>query len=456
VRVEANFVMVKRVKHGTAEHNRRCRHGSIKLAILSFASMSLGVQLFLVIKDYVKDARRLAEETTQRLAHPRSTLGATNEATNDFVSKRQFLSPISTIEEPATLQSIIGDATTEDLPHVREADRRNNATIAQTKQTPEEQLKSMWTLSSSWVSQEHLETFLRAVSQAHIKKPIKRPITASVAFYYTKIPRVVVAHTPRFDLLGSFVRPTIFLLAIARFYGWELEILPFQGSSGESTLKHNLALGADIDEAWGTGYQDVSNRDDYDPVDMNIRAYDVLSFFPKVSSSATEHEWIQSRRIPEDGVELQQLCQRHSSTNDTCYVQIPDDTNMIESFVDTHGRVDDFFPIEFRTSLREKFLSRNMARLKRLGYDMDAYNVVLHVRRGDINHPSRWIDQSVYYKIAHDICQTHEEARVHVFSAGRNTDTNWTTLEGLSGTSTFHSFRTERSLLITFQMFVRR
>jgi hypothetical protein len=441
--------MAQKRDKGTPE-NRGRRRGLITLAILSFASIILGVQLFLLKKENVVGARRLVDQPTQRLGHAQSTQSATNEMANDFGPKAKITSTTSTVEGPAASNSTFGEAKATYFPEV---DQQHNVTLLQTNHSPNASMNFQWAFSSSWGSKEHIAAIIRDAEKANIKKPS----TATVAYYYTKISRVVVAHTPRCDLLGSFVRPTIFLLAIARFYGWELEILPFKGSSGESALKHNLALGAAIDNRWGTGYQDVSNRRDYDPVDMNIHAYDILSFFPKVSPSATEHEWIQSERIPEDGVELHQLCQRHSSTNDTCYVQIPDDYHLVEQFVEAHGSLDDYFPYEFRTTLREEFLSHNMGRLQNLEYDMAAYNVVVHVRRGDINHPLRWIDQAVYYKIVRNICQSHEDAHVHIFSSGRNQDTNWSTLEGLAGTSTFHAFVSDRTMLANLlKVFVRR
>jgi hypothetical protein len=94
------------------------------------------------------------------------------------------------------------------------------------------------------------------------------------------------------------------------------------------------------------------------------------------------------------------------------------------------GGFDAYFTKEFRESLRTVFLEKNSQRLTH--YKKGEYNVAMHVRRGDILDPQRWIDQSVFAKLARRICSTHPEANIHVFSAGKNRDGNWSTMEGVT------------------------
>jgi hypothetical protein len=334
----------------------------------------------------------------------------------------------------------------------------------------------LWIFPPGWGSKEHLAAIAQSVRQKEAKQ--QRAKISSVASYYntTNIgQKIVVAHTPRCDLLGSFVRPTVFLLAIARRYDWDLAILPREQSAGIATLRHHVALAGAIDPRWGSGIQDVTDRSDYDPVALNGRVYDEMNFFPPVLSlpDSARHEWIQVAHLPKDGAALQTLCQEGRNNNrtltkieqvedddddETCYIQIPDDYHGIEQFVDDHGRLDDFFPLDFRHHLKEKFLSRHRHRLfvnsnnseTTTLYDTTAYNVAVHVRRGDLTDPLRWIDQSVYYDIVSAICReksslsrsselddhNNDQVHVHIFSSGRNLDSSWTTLEGLSGEST--------------------
>jgi hypothetical protein len=497
----------------------------IQLVLLTVAAISFTAQLVWLVSDVVvssdnaRHRRRissssasattlLAEETTtttmmtrpiqqqqqqqqQRLTRRRQPDAATKNVDHDAVGvvlmhERNFTSPATTStavieQQPSTMTKTTSSNIIEaDPPPPR--DHHNSATmvVLPTHNQTEPQKPVMWIIPPGWGSKEHLAAIAQGVRQKEAEQ--QRAKISSVASYYntntTNIAqKIVVAHTPRCDLLGSFVRPTVFLLAIARRYDWDLAILPWEQSAGIATLRHHVALAGAIDPRWGSGIEDVTDRSDYDPVAMNGRVYDEMNFFPNVLSlpDAARHEWIQVEHLPEDGAALQTLCQegRNNRTttkieekdeddDDTCYIQIPDDYHGIEQFVDDHGRLDDFFPLDFRHHLKEKFLSRHRHRLyvnnNNSGtttlYDTTAYNMAVHVRRGDLTDPLRWIDQAVYYNIVSAICReksslsrsserddhNSDKVHVHIFSSGRNLDSSWTTLEGLSGESA-HFFR---------------
>lgn len=246
--------------------------------------------------------------------------------------------------------------------------------------------------------------------------------------------KVIVAHLPRCDFLGSFVRPTLFLLAIVNRYGWELEILPFEGSVGEKFLKLHVEMGNHVEQlagqGWGTGVQDVSHRNDYDPAVLNAEAYDQMGFFPAVLKDNSAHEWIENKFLQPPGPGLDKVCQRRKG--DTCYIKVSQEYSLLENFVNQNGGLDAFFPLEWRQSLCKRFLAHNSHRLG-VGYNTSAYNVAVHVRRGDINNlPARWTDQEVFYSVVSKICQKHRNVHARIFSSGVNKDGNWSTMERLS------------------------
>jgi hypothetical protein len=506
----------------------------IQLVLLTVAAISFTAQLVWLVSDVVvvssdnaRHRRRissstaaasttlLAEETTsttmmtrpmqyqqQQQQQPRLTRRRQPDAAvtknvdhNDAVGvdeamheRNKFTSAAATTSSTAVMEQQTSTMTKTTLSNIIEADppppphdHHNNATMnvvlptttIKTSNQTEPQKPVLWIFPPGWGSKEHLAAIAQSVRQREAKQ--QRAKISSVESYYstnTTKQKIVVAHIPRCDLLGSFVRPTVFLLAIARRYDWELAILPWEQSAGLATLRHHVALAGAIDRRWGSGIQDVTDRSDYDPVALNGRVYDEMNFFPPVLSlhDAARHEWIQVEHLPEDGAALKTLCQegRNNRTltkieeededdDETCYIQIPDDYHGIEQFVDDHGRLDDFFPLDFRHHLKEKFLSRHMHRLfvnsnnneTMTLYDATAYNVAVHVRRGDLTDPLRWVDQSVYYDIVSAICReksslsrsserdviNSDQVHVHIFSSGRNLDSSWTTLEGLSGES---------------------
>jgi hypothetical protein len=102
---------------------------------------------------------------------------------------------------------------------------------------------------------------------------------------------------------------------------------------------------------------------------------------------------------------------------------------------------DVFFNPSFRHTIRKRYWAKNAYRLKHYGLPADKeaqnkstsappFNVAIHVRRGDILDPIRWIDQSVYVTVARRICKAHlGVADIHVFSSGKSRDGNWSVLE---------------------------
>jgi hypothetical protein len=239
---------------------------------------------------------------------------------------------------------------------------------------------------------------------------------------------VTITHEPRYDLLGSFVSPSIYLHAVTQFYGWRLVILPFAGSLQEEILRNNFQLGDKIDKAWGTGFQDANRRKHYDPMKLNTDAHDFMNFLPIVSNaSAHNYEWIKVHDIPLPQ-ELPVICKNATRTGQ-CYLRLPDNPHFIQNYMHRVGGYDQFFSESFRDHLRTKFLSNKPSPRH---FDQGTFNIAIHVRRGDILDPIRWIEQSVYVVVARRICQQHPEAAVHVFSSGPNRDGNWSSLETLS------------------------
>jgi hypothetical protein len=252
-----------------------------------------------------------------------------------------------------------------------------------------------------------------------------------------------VAHAPKNDLLGSFVTPTLFLAAICDHHGWTLEIIPFAGSDGEAILKANLALGHDIDATWGSGFVDASNRAGYDPVALNAAAYDTMGFFPQTlpSNYRQSREWISLGKIPKPGEELENECRtRHNQAHvdrRECNILLPEDPYVMEQHMKDLGGYDVVFSDEFRARVRSKFLETNRHRLTHYKDGGNGeYNIAIHIRRGDITADYRWIEQSVFANLARTLCANRPDAKIHVFSSGKNRDGSWTTMENLVQSAT--------------------
>jgi hypothetical protein len=304
---------------------------------------------------------------------------------------------------------------------------------------------------------------------------------------------VFIAHEPRYDLLGSFVIPTVLLYAVTSYHGtnWELVILPFSGSQQHAILQSLVQMGNKIDKAWGTGFQDASHRHDYDPVQLNIDSYSSIGFFPSVSHNnniRNDYPWIRTKKIPSPGNELNKLCKKakikvssansnnrisnntiatatatatttltntnnnnNNNNNNKCYILLTDEPKHIRNHIKAHGGMDTFFTPTFCKQLRSQFLQENSHRLQKYETNITTtcndyrdcntttyFNVAMHVRRGDILSPDRWTDQSVFAKVGHYICTTNTKldpnikTNIHVFSSGPNRDGNWSILENLS------------------------
>lgn len=260
--------------------------------------------------------------------------------------------------------------------------------------------------------------------------------------------RVRVAHQPRYDLLGSFVLPTFILLAISERYGWELEILPFANSEQESTLKSLVKLGNNIDAAWGSGFNDASSRAGFDPVALNLEAFELLGFFPATRSEPVlATEWLDIEDIPTPDA-LFNICNngsaRNAHRNFVCSIWLPanqvkgrTDTMILQDHLLLNGGPDVFFPLQFRQKLHSKFMEKNNHRLQHYRSQKGRFRIAVHVRRGDILDENRWINQDVYASVVRRICRKHGVSMhtyVHVFSSGKNRDGNWASLEGVVDT----------------------
>jgi hypothetical protein len=262
-------------------------------------------------------------------------------------------------------------------------------------------------------------------------------------------------------MLGSFVGPTLHLLAIAVRNGWALEIVPYAGSNAEKFNKRLFALGhniSQISEGWGSGFIDASNRNDYDPAKINAMSYDNLGFFPEMPDPAPRNstKWIDidiKSGIPKPGPELVEMCKDKSLPDNgflRCHLWFPpnfpgQEAGLLWSYMDQNGGYDVFFNPSFRLAIRERYWAKNAHRLKHYGLSAPGeaeiqnnstaappFNVAIHVRRGDVRDtlPGRWIDQSVYVTVARRICKAHPGvANIHVFSSGKNSDGNWSALE---------------------------
>ena len=246
--------------------------------------------------------------------------------------------------------------------------------------------------------------------------------------------QIIVAHEPKEDQLGAFLTPTLFLFAIASYHGWKMEILPYTGSKQEKALTRTLALGDKIDRKHGSGLQDSSYREDFNPAKLNADSAEMMGFLPVPEASSSKN-WTRVASVPLPGIEIDEACRNHQETEEIgkgkkCYILLPGGPFKMERHMDKLGGRELFFSNEFRESMRTKFLKKNKHRLKHFN---GGYNVAVHVRRGDIlDGMGRWIDQQVYAKVVRRICKSHPEANIHVFSSGKNLDGNWSTLESLA------------------------
>jgi hypothetical protein len=260
---------------------------------------------------------------------------------------------------------------------------------------------------------------------------------------------VTVAHHPRTDLLGSFTLPSMYLLAITYRYGWEMEILSYEGSFGQRWLKKAFAKGSKLAEVggYGSGFQDANYRHDYNPAALNAQVYSNLGFFPEQPfPAANESEWTEVTPLPAPGSDsLHKACRKkpivEQNGHVTCRLLVPrsGDTVLLLKHIQDHGSLEEYFNPDFAKILRDRFLHANAHRVTHFGANTnstESYHVAIHVRRGEINKeafPTRWIEQSVYAKIARHVCTTHPNAHIHVYSSGRNEE-GWAILEKVKDT----------------------
>jgi hypothetical protein len=269
---------------------------------------------------------------------------------------------------------------------------------------------------------------------------------------------IIMAHEPRYDLLGSFVLPTLLLHAVTHYNNWTLHIFPFAGSSQHAILTQLFAQKGNLTKDWGSGFQDASHRADYNPMELNDQSYETMGFFPEVSKDQTlrtKHPWIRRDEIPLSIEALNQVCQEgnmvRNKTDKNCYILLSDNPNKISEYIKMKGGIDLFFTPEFSHQMRRQFLLKNEKRLEQQ-YGIttsktgdtpqngatNEFNVAVHIRRGDILHPDRWIDQHVFANVARHICQTNTvrnenlRTNIHVFSSGPNRDGNWSKMEQLA------------------------
>jgi len=275
--------------------------------------------------------------------------------------------------------------------------------------------------------------------------------------------RISIAHTPRYDMAGSFVLPTILLLAIAHHHDWNLEIRPYAGSAAEKQLEKLFRMGHELNKVWpgvSTGMNDASNRVGYDPVQVNKEVYDALAFFPKESKPWQESLWTPIENIPDSDETLDQICfnqttngESNNSTASTtttnngcpkCRLYMGDLPYPMLEHMHQHGGIDAFFTKSLRATMHRLYIEKNRHRLKH--FSSQDYNVAIHVRRGDILKSSdRWTEQSTFANVARRICSNRKQHAnntvIHVFSSGLNPDGDWSKLEQVRDTCkdvTFH------------------
>ena len=268
---------------------------------------------------------------------------------------------------------------------------------------------------------------------------------------------VVIAHEPRYDLLGSFVLPTFFLYSVTQHLNWTLVIFPFTGSPQHSILSDLFAQNGDLG---GSGLQDVSHRPNFNPMDVNDKSHETMGFFPEVTNDPnirSTHPWIKRKVIPQPGSELNDVCEaenrKRNNTEKECYILLSDNPYKITDFMISNGGIEAFLTPDLAQHNHRQFLLKNGDRLRQ--YEMtnhtrrfDAtsgaapvpyFHVAVHIRRGDILPSSsrRWIDQQVFANVAKYICQTNTyqsnkiQTVIHVFSSGPNPDGNWSIMESV-------------------------
>jgi hypothetical protein len=294
---------------------------------------------------------------------------------------------------------------------------------------------------------------------------------------YNETPwRVIIAHEPRYDLLGSFVLPTLYLYSITQYLNWTLQIFPFAGSTSDAILTDLFAQKGNLSKDWGNGFQDASHRVDYNPMELNDKSYDTIGFFPEVSKDLnirSTYPWIRRDQIPQPGKELHDVCKvgntdaatttttttnnnLNNSTEKECYILLSEDTYVINNYINMNGGIDVFFTSALGEQTRRQFLLKNQHRLQQYEIanqtssfmnqndtsdDPKYFNVAVHIRRGDILDPNRWIDQEVFANVAKYICQSNTAknesiyTNIHVFSSGPNRDGNWSIMERLTESS---------------------
>ena len=237
-------------------------------------------------------------------------------------------------------------------------------------------------------------------------------------------------------------------------------------------LTNLFAKKGNLTKDWGSGFQDATHREDYDPMELNDKSYKTMGIFPKVSklpARRDKHPWIKRSRIPRPGKELNDVCAKRyrkgtgissssgSNTKKECYILLPADPTPIIDHIHKNGGIDQYFTPTFSEKLRTQFFLKNRQRLYKyklmpsqnttfssnddkasVVVPYQVFNVAVHIRRGDILHPDRWIDQNVFANVAKHICQTNTDknesisTNIHVFSSGPNRDGDWSMMERLA------------------------
>lgn len=261
---------------------------------------------------------------------------------------------------------------------------------------------------------------------------------------------ITVSSHPRNDLLGAYLVPSLYLLAIANRYGWAVDVWPYGGSDAQRDLRALFELGHDIDRGWGSGFVDASSREGYDPAALNEAAHEEFGVLPEQPDDELHpslEEWTTMEVIPTPGSkELDDLCRKNAVVGNgfvRCFLMVPQteemsDVQRLIKHIMKNGGPGQFFTASFRTWMRTRFLDKNQHRLKH--FDENNFNVALHVRRGDVLDPMRWIEQDVYAKVARRIClewkrdktKKKSNIEVHIFSSGKNRDGNWDALRSVS------------------------
>jgi hypothetical protein len=176
---------------------------------------------------------------------------------------------------------------------------------------------------------------------------------------------VVIAQEPRYDILGSFVLPTMLLYCVTEYENWTLVIFPFAGSLQHAILSDLFAQKGNLSKIWGSSFQNASHRTDYEPMELNDKSYDTMGFFPEVTmdlNARSTYPWIRRNQIPLPGNELNDVCDTRNSYNSTekeCYVLLSDDPYCISNFINKNGGIDVFFTSGFAKHARSQFSLNN-------------------------------------------------------------------------------------------------